>query len=387
MRRCAGAGGPGPPKQTKGEIVLSTESKHLGRRIVRLVLLGLLALAALASFLPWIETTTWWVRYLDFIRLQLVVLLVLLLALTAAVRPGFGVFGLVAVAAAALALGYHAWRLYPYLPGVPPQAMQGLSCPPGERLRVMVANVQRDNQLAQPFLDIVRQARPDLLVVLETDAWWDRQLAPLREQFSHVVQSIPDEDSYYGMHVFSRHALLDPDFAYFFGRDTPTFSGGVRLPGGETVQLYGVHPRPPQAWSQPTTARDAHMMRIALQAREAGRPVILAGDFNAVPWERVTRRALRVGQLLDPRVGRGFVPTFGTDNLLMHWPLDQILFQAPFALAEFERLPSFGSDHYPVLASLCLSRAAAAAQQAPAMQPGDLEEARDAVRAARPAQQ
>ena len=37
---------------------------------------------------------------------------------------------------------------------------------------------------------------------------------------------------------------------------------------------------------------------------------IVAGDFNAVPWERISWHAMRIGGLLDPRVGRGLYPTY-----------------------------------------------------------------------------
>ncbi|WP_376742211.1 hypothetical protein [Pseudorhizobium tarimense] len=40
----------------------------------------------------------------------------------------------------------------------------------------------------------------------------------------------------------------------------------------------------------------------------------MAGDFNAVPWERVTRRAMRIGDLLDPRIGRGALSTYDTNS-------------------------------------------------------------------------
>jgi hypothetical protein len=109
----------------------------------------------------------------------------------------------------------------------------------------------------------------------------------------------------------------------------------------------------------------------------------VAGDLNAVPWEGVVRLAMRVGGLLDPRVGRGFYPTFDAQSVLMSWPLDQILYQDAFGLPSFRRLPAFGSDHHPVLADLCHAPGVADRQAALPLEDDDLEEAREAIEEAR----
>ncbi|TFZ04274.1 endonuclease/exonuclease/phosphatase family protein [Ramlibacter rhizophilus] len=364
----------------------NAKSLSMLRRGAGALVLLLLGAACVASLLPLTETDTWWVRYLDFIRVQLFIAIIILLVLWLLLVPPWRAgrtLGLGVLVFPALALGYHAYRLHPYAPGAAVQAVSMDACPEDARLRVLVANVKRDNELAEPFLALVKRSDPDVLVVLETDAWWDQKLSALRGRFGHVVQSIPQDNAYYGMHVFSRFELLGPEFLHLFGDVTPTLSSGLRLPGGGQVRLFALHPRPPQAWSQPTTSRDGHLMQIALDARESRVPSILAGDFNAAPWERSVRRAMRIGGLLDPRVGRGFIPTFEAGSTLKSWPLDQVLFQEGLGLMAFERLPDFGSDHYPVMAQLCLSQDAAASQSAPALEPDDLEEAAATLRAAR----
>jgi endonuclease/exonuclease/phosphatase (EEP) superfamily protein YafD len=185
------------------------------------------------------------------------------------------------------------------------------------------------------------------------------------------------------MHLFSRHPLVASRTMFYFGNDTPTILADVAVPGVAPVRIVAVHPRPPLYWSQPTTMRDAHLLTAAFEARDSDLRTIVAGDLNAVPWERTVRRAMRIGGLLDPRVGRGVYPTYDTENWLMSWPLDQILFQDGITLAAWEILPPFGSDHAPVLAGLCLAPASAARQSAPALEAGDIEEAETSIEAAR----
>jgi endonuclease/exonuclease/phosphatase (EEP) superfamily protein YafD len=185
------------------------------------------------------------------------------------------------------------------------------------------------------------------------------------------------------MHLFSKYELINPEVKFLFDNFTPSVFTDVRLPDGSAVSFFGLHPQPPHSWSQPTTMRDAHLLTVTLQARDTQAPSILAGDFNAVPGERVTRQVMRIGKLLDPRVGRGLYPTYHAESIFLSWPLDQILYQSKFALLAFERLSAFGSDHYPILAVLRHLPAAADQQSAPALEDGDLREARTSVDAAR----
>lgn len=354
-----------------------------GLRVASWIVLVLLLLIVVASLLPLVETDVWWIRFLDFPRVQFAVALIILLAVLLALRRLPRTLGIVAVAAGLLGLGYQVFKLHSYIGAVSSEIAVGLEfCPTDASLSLMVANVQKRNEQAEEFLKVVSAADPDVLLVLETDAWWEKHLQPLRATFSHFVQHIPEEHAAFGMHLFSQRELLAPEFRFLFDAYTPSIFTGLSLPDGAAVQLLGLHPRPPQAWSQPTTMRDAHLLTAALEARGSDIPTILAGDFNAVPWERVNRRAMRIGGLLDPRVGRGLYPTFRTGSVLVSWPIDQILFQEDLILTRFDTLPTFGSDHYPIIAELCHTPELSFGQVAPTLEPDDLEEAENTIAAA-----
>ncbi len=346
-----------------------------------LVLAPLIVVLAAASFLPLVETNTWWIRFLDFPRLQigLALLAAVLLFLVLLRRPGAAGWAVIALGSAAL--GYQIYKLYPYTPLVPAMARAVSDCPAEARLRVLVANVQRSNERADELFAIVAEADPDVLVLLETDEWWDRRLASL-EGLPHRIQSIPEDALYFGMHLLSRHPLVDPEVRFFFDADTPSIVAGIALPDGGAIDIVGLHPRPPELW-QPTTMRDAHLYAAATEAAGSEAASIVVGDFNAAPWERVNRRAMRIGGLLDPRVGRGLYPSYATDSLVKKWPIDQVLFEDELALLDFRKLRSFGSDHYPMMADLCHAPGVADRQSPPAMAEDDLREAETAMEAAR----
>ncbi len=361
---------------------MSARPTSRSRSIVGWITLALLALLITASLLPLVETDLWWIRFLDFPRLQFAAAIVILLGLFLLLSRSLPASMLAGVAAL-LALGYHAWKLHPYFDATSDlMALEYASCPEGKGLSLIVANVQERNERAEEFLRLVTDIDPDVVLVLETDQWWDDHLRPLRGSFPHAVQYVPEDHGAFGMHLLSKLELIDPEVRFLFDAFTPSIFTGIALPGGQQVRFLGLHPRPPQAWSQPTTMRDAHLLTAALDARSSQAPAILAGDFNAVPWERVSRRAMRIGMLLDPRVGRGLYPTFSAGNPVISWPLDQVLFQDELVLIRFDKLPAFGSDHYAVAAALCHAPEASLVQSAPETGPNDLEEAAATIRAA-----
>ena len=47
----------------------------------------------------------------------------------------------------------------------------------------MMANVLQDNRNALGLFSLVEQVDPDILITVETNAWWDAQLSTLDERF------------------------------------------------------------------------------------------------------------------------------------------------------------------------------------------------------------
>ena len=344
---------------------------------------GILCVVALAlaavTFLPLVETDRWWVRVLDFPRLQVTIAIaatfVALLAL-ARFRTPFTLLALLALVAAGT---WNAVQLAPVTlrPALGPTrgpafAATSADCP-AATFTVMVVNVQRGNRRADALVEIVRRVRPDILVAQETDGWWNERLAVLSDLLPHAAQALPGGDSYYGMHLFSRAPLVQPRILYPTRPETPAIAADVALPSGP-LRVLAVHPRPPLL-DQSSTPRDAELLWAAL-AVERERPTLVAGDLNAVPWETTVSRMRRLGGLLDPRREAGFLATFKADSWIMRWPLDQILHTADLRAVDAQVLAPFGSDHQPYIVTIC---PAPSDRPAPQPRPGDREEARATI--------
>lgn len=330
-----------------------------------------------ATLLPVMVSNEWWIRIFDFPRAQIAA------ALAATIAAAAWLFGwrsrsaILLLAMLLLCLGYQAVRILPYTPLYPVEAVEAKSCPPGNRLRVMVANVLQENRNSAGLIALVREVDPDLVLLVETDAWWAARVAPLATAWPHRLAD--PRSNKYGMMLFSRLPLVRPELRYLIEDDIPSIRTGVRLRSGEELTFFGLHPRPPIPGVD-TAQRDAELVLVGREVKRERRPALVGGDMNDVAWSDTSRLFQAIGGLLDPRIGRGLFPTFPADLPLLRWPLDHVFFNDRLALLGFDRLPGFGSDHLPIRVDLCLAPALASRQREPQTGPGGRRRAKAAIR-------
>lgn len=324
------------------------------RRVLHVVFLAAAAVLVACTCLPLVPTEWWGARLLDFPRLHWSVGLV-------GVGVGVWLFPSkarwvtgIAGAAILVALVINIAILWPYRPDGGGHVD---ACPADRQLSVLIANVQLGNRNAPKLLDAVARADPDLFLAMETDAWWDGALNPLRERMPNVLKRITG--SYYGIELYSRLPLVNGEIRHLAKRETPAIVTGVTMRTGETVDFIGLHPKPPLPW-QSSLGRDAELYAAATILNERVEPGILAGDLNATPWEIAVERMRRLSGLVDPRRGYGYVATWNAGSSCLRWPLDQIFHEGGFETVSVERLDAFGSDHFPYLARLCRRTGASA---------------------------
>lgn len=368
---------------------------------MRTVILATLRLAALVlcvfTVLPVVPADEWFVRIFDFPRVQFIAAMAAtLIALIVACgrdrrappseRPARPrrVFRFGIPAALAVAMGWQAFRIFPYTPVAPLQLPRAESPDPDRTIRLLIFNVRYDNTDTDALFDLVAQTDPDAILLVEPTARWDRQLEPLTDRYPHAVRQA--QDNHYGILLFSRFELIDPEIRFLVEAEVPSVRTGVRLPSGDAFTLYGLHPKPPglkRPWDRERAdaeQRDAELLTVAKEIRDSdGGPVIVAGDFNDVAWSHTTRLFQRISGLLDPRVGRGLFNTYNTRSALARFPLDHVFVSDHFRLVDKRVLQPAGSDHHPVLITLAYDPADPKPAPKPTPHPGDLEEADQAI--------
>lgn len=320
-------------------------------------LVYVLAFAVLVSTaLPVLRADAWWIRIFDFPRLQIV---------TAAVVAiiGFIVLGAdslldsLVMSALALSIGLHGYRILPFTPVWRKQVTSAGEIIAGPRVSVLVANVLMDNRNSDGLFSLVDQHDPDIILTLEIDGWWATKLR--RYEASHPHSLFHPLQTTYGIAIQSRIPAEVLSVRHLVSDEIPSILARFVLAPGKTCQFYGLHPRPPHPEQAETTARrDAELLIVGKEVAQLDGPVIVAGDLNDVAWSHTTRLFQRISRLVDPRRGRGMFNTFHADRWYARWPLDHIFHTEDFHLISIERLPAFGSDHFPVLARLQLSEVA-----------------------------
>lgn len=314
---------------------------------------GLTGLLVLCTLLPMVRSGVWWIRGLDFPRLQLTAVSALVLVAQLVLHPLDDPWTFAIVGANAGVLAWQAWWIVPYtrLKAVEVEPCTDREAP---RLRVLASNVLMTNRDADRLVALVRKEQPDILIAVETDAWWEARLDTLHDLLPHALKQ--PLDNLYGMHVYSRIPLEDGEVRYLVEDDIPSMHAVLTVADGRRVALHCLHPRPPSPTEADSSEeRDAELVTVGRAAAGSPLPTIVAGDLNDVAWSRTTRLFRKVSGLLDPRVGRGMYNTFHARLPGLRWPLDHLFHSRHFTLVGMRRLPDVGSDHFPILVELSLT--------------------------------
>lgn len=326
----------------------------------------------LATALPLaIRGGQWWARLFDYPRAQFLavgLIALVLLGPSALVDNRMLAVWIITAACALL----HFYRVLHYTPLVPPQSLAPSSDDSKARIRMLVANVWMPNRHFDALIEIVRRANPDVFIALETDEAWDRALRPLEIDYPYRVKQ-PQDDTY-GLLFYSKLELESAELRFLVDETIPSVYARVKLRSGDLVDLYALHPEPPQPFND-TYERDAELLLVGKTIKQNPRACIVAGDLNDVAWSHTTRLFQRISGQLDPRVGRGLFNSYHARIPLLRWPLDHVFHSAEFRLVCLQRLEAFGSDHFPILVELSLEPELSGAVKEPTPDEGDSAEA------------
>lgn len=224
-----------------------------------------------------------------------------------------------------------------------------------DKISLLLANVKMSNRESQSLLDLVKEKKPDLLLAMETDAWWDKELTVIQKEYPYKKETI--NEATYGMILYSKMPLQNVAVNYMQHENVPSFECTLALPSGKSFGLYAVHPVPPTRFEDiPDNAGEEEiaLLEIGKKVKDRRMPAIVAGDLNDVVWGNTDELTGTENLLHDVRVGRGFYNSYNAENFLMRWPLDHVFVTREFSLTRLERLRDIDSDHFPIFVELVL---------------------------------
>lgn len=238
---------------------------------------------------------------------------------------------------------------------------------PGEKIRILTANLYVGNPDPRPFVALLTRTQPDIVVTQET-----------RRSFAEAVRGsglypFETEGELAGTDdkkVFSRYPIREfRPLDDLPGRKVERHAMRlvIESPAGPVV-LYAIHPDTPRSLEQ-WHERNAYFERLAaaIRSEAAGTPVVLAGDWNlpahspffrdffaatglrfARPgfWSPVTRFATRLARF-------GY---FGST-------IDHVAVSPEIHVTDWKRGSDIGSNHLPVIVDLALPAANALASR------------------------
>ncbi len=339
------------------------------------------------SVIPTIASLTkfdsWWIRGFDFPRIQISALILIVIIASALSYSFTEIWHYIASGVLILSLIYQLVKIYPYTWIAKKQVLKFRGNGNEGHISILVSNVLSPNNNYQKLIQLVKERQPDILLTLESNKTWEKELEPLEKEYNHTVK-VPQENQY-GMHLYSKLELIKSKVEFLVQEDIPSIHGSVRLRNGKEVNIYCVHPKPPSPTEDDTsTNRDAELLMIGRYIQAGDNRVVVFGDLNDVAWSRTTRLFQKMSGLLDPRRGRGFFNTYHADHLFLRWPLDHVFHSNDFTLIEISRERKIGSDHFPMYIKLNLEPWAKNLQEEPEADAEDKAWAKEKIEDANP---
>ena len=362
--------------------------------------LTLTAIFIVTTWLPLLRCQHWLIRGFDFPRLQIVIALGLLLIiqldwLITHTSPINIAYMAIMCFVTSISFIWQLWWILPYTRlwkkevksayGDSNHSKQKFKqntkhdhkhCFNENEVSILTANVLGPNRQADKLLNLVEKYDPDILVTLESNKWWQGQLDKLESVMPYTVKC--PLENLYGMHVYSKLELCDTSIEYLIQENVPSIHTTITLTNNQKVKAHFLHPAPPSPTENETsTERDVELIFVARELIDKTVPTIVTGDLNDVAWSKTTRLFRKFSGLLDPRIGRGMFNTFHVDIPFARWPLDHLFHSKHFTVAQIKRLPSIGSDHFPLFTRLVYSPKSSDGQEGLDIEAGDKELADD----------
>lgn len=303
-------------------------------------------LLLLVSFLPKIKHPHWLFRIWDFGKIQLTVIMIVTFIVAFLLKDVSNLFYIVQFFLFST-IFYHLIVLSKYTPLYPRKKHQK-SAKTSKTIKIISANIYLFNKDYKRFIDLINKNKPDVFLIMESDENWGNAMQILEKEYPFHVK-VP-QDNTYGMHFYSKFQILKSEVHYFVADDIPSIEAHLKTEDGYEFIFFGVHPPPPSPTEEENSKeRDGDLLSVAKVVKKIEKPVLVIGDFNNVAWSFSSILFKKESELIDPRIGRGFVSTYHAKYKLLRFPIDLMFHSKEIFIEKLETLEPFGSDHLPVI--------------------------------------
>lgn len=286
----------------------------------------------------------WWIKVFDFPRLQVISLLSVGIIIQLFWFEG-DIFPWIILILSLLAFAIQFSYIAPYFP-FSKKEIPDSDPNTDAHISFLISNVLMSNRKCEKLKELIGKYSADIVLLVETNQWWADALEPVMSDYAYSVKK-PLENTY-GMLLYSKIPIQNAAVEYIIKEDVPSIHGEVEK-NGVKIAISCLHPEPPAPDEADTSKpRDKELIIMAKRIREQNMPYVVMGDLNDVAWSDTSNQFTRIAQMKDPRKGRGFMNTYNSKIPFIRWALDHIFISHGLRVTQMKRLPSIGSDHFPV---------------------------------------
>lgn len=213
------------------------------------------------------------------------------------------------------------------------------------RYTLLQMNVLYKTENYVPALQRIADEAPDIVTLQEMTSGWRDALAPLQAAYPYQLHCAGADGRWGDSAILSRRPFVATEPTVCDERNSLAIAT-VDL-NGVPVTIVSHH----QLWPWPFRQWQ-RLERIRPTLAELPGPVLLAGDFNAVPWSALIDA---YEETLGARAVHGIGSTWLVDVLPIGWarviglPIDNILATPEIGIVSAGTLNATSSDHLPVL--------------------------------------
>ncbi len=338
-------------------------------------------LAIILTVLPFLKRFSWWIRIGDFPRIQIACGALITAFLMLAFFYPYSVGEIVFISILLLCVVYQVYCILPYIPFFPKQVETLKPSESNEIVKLLISNVLMENEDTKRLKNLIKSVQPDIFLLAEVNKKWTDAMSEFEKEY--IFNILHPLENTYGLALYSKLKFIEKEIKFIVEDDVPSFHTIIKLSSGAKFRLYCLHPRPPMPTENTRSLeRDAELLTVGKIIEKLDEPTIVAGDLNDVAWSRTTTLFQKISNLLDPRIGRGLYNSFHADHWFLRFPLDHVFHSKHFRLAKIKRMPSIGSDHFPIFISLSLEKTAELTQTEPEATGDEEREAEETIQEA-----
>jgi endonuclease/exonuclease/phosphatase (EEP) superfamily protein YafD len=304
------------------------------------------ALLITASMLPFITHQHWMFRVWEFGKIQLMILQLLIIVLGILFIADKSLLFWATIILHCGVIVHHIVILIPYTSIYKNKTPENTT-KHTETISIISVNVYQFNERYSELIKLVREVKPDILLTMESNQAWDDALTAIEGEYPNF-KKVALENTY-GIHFYTKLPAKSIKVNYFIADDLPSIEASLMTNNGTSFTFFGVHPPPPSPTEEDNSReRDGELLSIGKKVLETKGPMLVVGDFNNVAWAKSSILFRKTSELIDPRIGRGFVSTFHARYRLLRFPIDLFFHSTDIFIEDFKTLRNIGSDHLPL---------------------------------------